>query len=122
MNTSCTKPANDTPDPTIKTLEQTYPTWKNLTWVSTDGDGSTIAYPRIDVSIIDNIVKVNQPTGIGNGVFHGSYTVFNITGNNVTLGTQYDGMTGTFINSGTQITLTTKGLSTTSHVYVLQIN
>lgn len=108
-----------------KTLEQTYPDWKNLTWVSTDGSTSVDKYPKLSISISGDIITVFQPVVDANHSYTGKYDKITISGNTTVLfyhaTNQAPDVTGTFTNNGTQITLTTKGLSTTSNVYVLEI-
>ena len=120
MSTSCCKPDDETP---VQTFEQTYPDWKNLTWVSTDNSSLSTTYPKLNITIVGDNISVNQPIN-ATQAYNGSYDGMVVQG--TTSGTVGFGMpaeiTGTFSKSGSQITLTTKGLSTTSHVYVLQIN
>jgi hypothetical protein len=127
MNTSCTK----TNDGDLPYAVQ-YPHWKNLTWVSTDGVSNVGIYPRLQISIDANneIKVVQQLSVVANDTYSGTYTEMTVSDTNsgtVTLDKSNNNavsVTGTFtINSAnTQITLTTNGLSKSSHVYVLKIN
>jgi hypothetical protein len=59
LNVGCTKP-NDAPElksPT-KTLEQQFPDWKNLTWVSTDNASGVDIYPKLNISISGDIITI----------------------------------------------------------------
>lgn len=122
MNTSCTKPADD-----ALPYVQQYPNWKNLTWVSTDGVSNTGVYPRLQISIDANneIKVVQQLSVVANDTYNGTYAEMSVTGNVVSFSKSTNGaisVTGTFTINGSQITLNTSGLSTSSHIYVLKIN
>lgn len=121
MSFSCSK--NDD-DPIVpQTLEEKYPDWKNLRWVSTDGVTAQMnpdIYPRLEISISGDEGEITHTI---NSVdyFWDSFSTMTISGNTVNFGSPAN-TTGTFTKSGSQITLTTKGLTITSHTYVLQIN
>lgn len=55
INTNCTK------DPVVRTLEQKYPDWVNLTWESTDGYMSNDIYPKLNITIIGDTVTILMP-------------------------------------------------------------
>jgi hypothetical protein len=59
MSTSCEK-QNDTPDSTVKTLEQTYPAWKNLKWEVTDNDFTPAKYPKLSITIVGDVVTITK--------------------------------------------------------------
>lgn len=83
MNTSCTKPANDTPDPTIKTLEQTYPDWVNLRWESTDGLLLESTYPKLSITISGDVVRIVKKTSATRGIIS-EYSKMTVGSNTVT--------------------------------------
>lgn len=116
INVSCCK--DD--DPANQTLAEMYPDWANLTWVSTDGASLVTTYPRLNITIIGDNGTINQPINATQS-YNDNFAVMTVSGNNVTFAAPAN-VTGTFTKNGSQITLTTKGLSTTNHVYVLQIN
>ncbi len=125
MSTSCEK-ENVTPD----TLETQFPDWVNLTWVSTDGVDENMdvdTYPRLDITIVDNLVTVIQKYAEPEtSKYEKTYTEMTISGNNVIIGDEWgmgnDKVDGMFTKNGTQITFTTKGLINNEHEFVLQIN
>lgn len=137
MNISCKK---DSPTPDVaQNLNQKYPDWKFLTWVSTDGTALSTTYPRLNISINKkgDILMVNQQIGLSYGInvmaYSHYYTSMEITGDSVIIGNKNDGVRGKFIKIGSQITLNTYGLlsskdsvTITSHVYfhtyILNIN
>lgn len=55
MSTSCEKDDPIVPD---QTLEEQYPEWSDLEWVSTNG--SQTEYPRIDILIIGDLVTLTE--------------------------------------------------------------
>ncbi len=118
MSFSCEKE-----DPIVPTLEEQYSDWSNLTWVSTDGVTAQMnpdIYPRLEISISGDEGEITHTI---NSVdyFWDSFSTMTISGNTVDFGSPAN-TTGTFTKSGDKITLTTKGLTITSHTYVLQIN
>jgi len=121
MACSCEKDDPVVPEP--QTLEEQYPEWVNLTWVSTDGADETYIYPRLNITIDGDDVTVNQPHSEPDpeeNSYNGFYDEMTISGNYVDFG---DGdVTGTFTSDDVHITLTTFGFMTTEHVYVLKIN
>ena len=121
MSTSCCKDDPIVPD---QTVAEQYPEWVNLTWVSTDGkDASYIpiedTYPRLNITIVGDDITVNQPINSTQS-YNGFYTTMTVSGADVSFGTPSNGVTGTFTKNGSQFILTTNGLSTTSHIYVLE--
>ena len=62
MSTSCCKDDPIVPEP--QTLEEQYPEWSSLLWVSTNG--SIAEYPRLDITISDNIVTLKETRDLGN--------------------------------------------------------
>ena len=121
MSTSCCKDDPIVPEP--QTLEEQYPEWVNLTWVSTDGVDETYVYPRLNITIVGDDVTVNQPHSAPDpdeNSYNGFYDEMTIVGNNVDFGN--GDVTGTFTTDGVHITLTTFGFMYDEHVYVLKIN
>ena len=128
MSTSCCKDDPVVPD---LTLEEQYPDWVNLSWVSTDGVDATMnsnIYPRLNITIVGNDVTVNQPHSAPDpeeNAYNGFYSTMSVSGADVIFGTPSNGVVGTFTVDGSQIILTTFGLMNTNdseneHVYVLE--
>jgi len=130
MSTSCCKDDPIVPDP--ETLEEQYPEWSNLSWVSTDGKDANYqpvedTYPRLEITIVGDVVNVHQLRNGSGGFYDGNFTEVTISGNVITfsddvIDDDFDdpNVTGTFSINGNQVTFTTTGLSTTEHTYVLQ--
>ena len=127
MACSCEKDDPVVPEP--QTLEEQYPEWVNLSWVSTDSFSEVDTYPRLEITIVGDVLHVTQLNNSTGGEYNGSYSSLTISGTSFTI--EDDGsdmevdptIVGTILsNDGIQISLRTKGLSTTSHDYVLQIN
>jgi hypothetical protein len=60
MNTSCEKPDDPTP---VKTLEQQFPDWKNLTWVETrlvSTNEVVNNYAEISIKIVGDVITFTQ--------------------------------------------------------------
>jgi hypothetical protein len=125
MSTSCCKED----DPTTQTVAELYPDWANLTWISTDNASLATTYPKLNISIVGDNITMNQPIN-ATQAYNDTFITMNVSEGNsgsVTFTNAMGSVTGTFtkiIVGGvtTQISLTTKGLSTTSHVYVLKVN
>ena len=60
MSTSCCKDDPIVPD---QTLEEQYPDWVNLSWVSTNGN--TVEYPRFNITIDGNVVTLSELRDLG---------------------------------------------------------
>lgn len=111
-------------DPIVKSLEEQYPAWVNLTWVSTDGFSTSDTYPRLEITIVGDLVTVTKKITVSTAII-GKYTQANISGSTATFTDVYEdyngtGRTLTCTNvdvESTQITLTCLG-----NTYVLQIN
>lgn len=59
VNTSCEKESNEPNVPPISidsTLAQKYPEWRNLTWVSTTFNGTSVNYPKYYFTINNNVI------------------------------------------------------------------
>ena len=61
MSMSCEKEDPIVPDP--ETLEEQYPEWSDLFWVSTDG--STTTFPRLDIIIDGNEATLYERKDLG---------------------------------------------------------
>ena len=122
MSTSCDKDEPIVPD---KTLEQLYPDWANLTWVSTDGwTDPDVAPNKLNITIVGNKVTFNQPPS-----YNKILDKITIQGDIIKFGEvngSIDIVSGTFTNDGSYITIKTYGLYTKKpefyHTYVLKIN
>jgi len=132
MSTSCCK---DDPVPEPQTLEEQYPEWSDLSWVSTDGNDVNYAgeledtYPRIEITINDDELTFKQWTwDVPNDVpytepYVNTYLKDNvvITSTNVTFSGGLT-VTGDYETDGVQITLRTTGIisGNVTYEYVLQ--
>lgn len=88
LNIGCKKNSSDTAND--QTLEQKYPDWKNLTWVSTNGNSTQNTYPKISFSIVGNVVNFTYIVYIaqyntGEVTYHFKYDGFNLTSTTATL-------------------------------------
>jgi hypothetical protein len=107
-----------------QTLEERYPGWTNLTWISTDDNSR--AFPRMEISIQDNVVTIRQHTS--DTVFVSKeYTTMYLLGNTLTLKDKNKGsLTGFFWQTDSTIILKTKGLADqyleNPHTYALKKN
>jgi len=128
MSTSCCKDDPIVPEP--ETLEEQYPEWSDLSWVSTDGNDVNHTpieetYPRLEISIVGEYANIHQATnGIGGG-YAGSFPEVTISGDVITFsGDGFKVITGTFEWESNSVTFTTFGLMDddipdNEHVYVL---
>jgi hypothetical protein len=57
LSTSCKKDDNN-PIVNTKTLEELYPDWANLTWVSTKENGVFVEYPRFEIMIVGDTITL----------------------------------------------------------------
>ena len=128
MSTSCEK---DEPVVPEQTLEEMYPDWSNLTWVSTDGVTAEMnpdVYPRLIIDINGDNGKFDQYTSQDEG-YTFQFTVMDIVDKTVTFKERladFYSITGTFTNDGSYITLITHGLYNHKpefyHTYKFKIN
>lgn len=126
LSTSCCKDDPVVPEP--QTLEEQYPEWSNLSWVSTDGvdivEDSDI-YPRLEITIVGDMVSIFQATNGTGGGYAGSFPELTISGDVITFsGDGFKVITGTFEWESNSVTFTTFGLMDddipdNEHVYVL---
>ena len=107
-----------------QTLEERYPGWANLTWISTDNNSR--GFPRMEISIRENVVTIRQHTS--DTVFVSQeYTIMYLLGNTVTLeDNNHDRLTGFFWQTDSTIKVKTKGLADeyleNPHTYELKKN
>ena len=108
----------------MQTLEERYPGWTNLTWISTDDNSR--GFPRMEISIHENVVTIRQHTS--DTVFVSQeYTTMYLLGNTLTLKDKNKGsLTGFFWQTDSTIILKTKGLADqyleNPHTYALKKN
>ena len=121
--TSCTKKKHGTINPSTRALEQRYPQWTNLTWVATDKDSN--AFPRLEISIRENVVIIRQDTS-AKGFISGKFTDVAILGNLVTFLGDGPGhrLTAYFKQTDSTVILRTQGLPENGrynvHTYLLR--
>jgi hypothetical protein len=108
----------------IQTLEERYPGWSNLTWISTDNISR--GFPRMEISIHENVVTIRQHTS--DTVFVSQeYTMMYLLGNTLTLEDKNKRrLTGFFWETDSTIMIKTKGLVdeylVNPHTYALMKN
>jgi hypothetical protein len=108
----------------IQTLEERYPGWTNLTWISTDDNSR--AFPRMEISIRENVVTIRQHTSDTVFVLQ-EYTMMYLLGNTLTLEDKNKGrLTGFYWQTDSTIMIKTKGLADefleNPHTYALKKN
>jgi len=85
---SCDKSDDPTPE---QTLEQMYPDWSNLTWVSTNGETAQMnpnIYPRISFTIVGDLVNfkvIKNVVGAGIVTYNFNYGGLEVTTTTATL-------------------------------------
>jgi hypothetical protein len=100
MSFSCCK---DDDDPIVpQTLAEKYPNWVNLTWYSTDGDYSAGKYPKLSITITDNIVTIIKKMSASGSDIVSKYTAMNVSTGTVTFSSVYEDYNGL----GTSLTCT----------------
>lgn len=130
MSTSCEK---DEPVVPEQTLEEMFPDWSNLTWVSTDGitaDVDPLIYPRLVINISGDNGTFRQLRSEDGRYYNLTFHVLNIVDNTVTFKenfADFHSITGTFTNDGEFIILTShcfgdKANPDDEHKYKLKIN
>ena len=92
----------------MQTLEERYPGWTNLTWISTDENPR--AFPRMEISIHENVVTIRQH--ISDTAFVSQeYTMMYLLGNTLTLEDKNKGrLTAFYWQTDSTIMLKTRGL------------
>jgi hypothetical protein len=108
----------------VKTLEERYPGWANLTWIATDD--LQRGFPRMEISIRGNVVTITQYTSDTDFVSK-EFTMMYVLGNTVTLEDKINGrLTGFFWQTDSTIMIKTKGLADqylqNPHTYALRKN
>ena len=121
---SCGRKDADKKSIAFQTLEERFPGWTNLTWVATDKDSS--AFPRIEISIRENVVTIRQHTSDSAFVSQ-EYTMMFFLGNMLTFEDKDKGrLTAFYWLTDSTITIRTKGLldkySEPTHTYMLKKN
>jgi hypothetical protein len=121
---SCGRKDTNKKSAAIKTLEERYPGWANLTWISTDDNSR--AFPRMEISIRENVVTIRQHTSDTVFVSH-QYSMMYVLGNTLTLEDKNDGrLTGFYWQTDSTIMIKTKGLADeyleNPHTYMLKKN
>jgi len=121
---SCGRNGADNKSGAIQTLEERYPGWTNLTWISTDG--ITRGFPRMDFTIRENVVTIRQYTS-DTGFVSKEYTIMYLLGNTLTLEDKNkDRLTAFFWQTDSTILIKTKGLADeyldNPHTYALKKN
>jgi len=106
----------------FQTLEDRYPAWTNLTWVSTDRD--TGAFPRMEIMIRENVAIIRQYTSDTQFVSK-EYTTMFFLGNSLTFEDREKGRLTTFYRqTDSTVTIRTKGLLGENperiHTYLMQ--
>jgi hypothetical protein len=92
----------------IQTLEERYPGWANLTWISTDDIPR--GYPRLEISIRENVVTMKEYTAEGESVSQ-EYNMMYLLGNTLTLEDKNKGrLTAFFWQTDSTVILKTKGI------------
>ena len=100
-STSCEK---DDPIVPTQTLEQMYPDWANLTWISTNG--STNSYPKLDISISDDVILLTETLQLPAPYFEDMPTYYRYSGLEIT---------------ATTVTFTKPNLNSETRVYQILV-
>ncbi len=116
---SCSKKDDD--DPIVKTLQEQYPDWSNLTWVSTGGISTPDMYPKLEISIVDNEGTIKHYYD-SETLYQNTFSEIKIEDNEIAFKCSIGTTVGVFSKDGDKITLITNGLIKTGYIYVLQIN
>ena len=122
MPTSCEK---DEPVVPEQTLEEKYPDWKNLTWVSTDGWSTPATYPQISIKITGNKAVLTVTDEYSDHTIGGyilTHDKFEVVGN---IARFSEPETGTTVQELTILTppdSTKIKVNWQEHTYVLKIN
>jgi hypothetical protein len=104
---SCGRKDRDKKTMAVQTLEQRYPGWKNLTWISTDNIPR--GFPRMEISIHQNVVTMKHYISDTDFVSR-EFTMMYLLGNTLTLESKNGGLTGFFWQTDSTILVKTKGL------------
>jgi len=106
------------------TMEERYPGWTNLTWISTDMD--TGAFPRIEIMIRENVATVRQHTSDSEFVSR-EYTTLFFFGNILTFADKAKAnLTASYSQTDSTVMIRTIGLLEyypgNTHTYLLRKN
>lgn len=106
----------------FQTLEERFPAWKNLTWISTDRDSS--AFPRMEIMIRENVATICQYSSDTDFVSR-EYTTMFFLGNSLTFEDKEKGRLTTFYKqTDSTVMIRTKGLlggyPERIHTYLMQ--
>jgi hypothetical protein len=119
---SCSNNDRSNSGPSGQTLEQRFPQWTNLTWISTDEYMGI--YPRMDISIRGNTVTIRQDTS-ATGYISGEFSEIVILGNMITFVAEKPArrMTAYFAQTDSTMKIKTQGLLARDpynvHIYLL---
>lgn len=119
---SCSGNNRSNSSPSGQTLEQRFPQWTNLTWISTDEYQGI--YPRMDISIRGNVVTIRQDTS-ATGYISGEFSEIVILGNMVTFVAEKPArrMTAYYAQTDSTMKIKTQGLLARDpynvHIYLL---
>jgi hypothetical protein len=108
----------------IQTLEERYPGWANLTWISTDDIPR--GFPRMEISIRENLVTMTQYTSDTDFVSR-EFTMMYLLGNTLTLEDKNKGRLNAFFwQTDSTVMIKTKGIVEdyllNPHTYALRKN
>jgi hypothetical protein len=108
----------------FQTLEERYPAWTNLTWISTDKGRSD--FPKLEISIRENVVTITQHLSDTN-IVSKEFTVMYFLGNSLTFIDKNKGrLTAFYWQTDSTILIKTKGLvddyMENAHSYMLRKN
>jgi hypothetical protein len=121
---SCGRKDANAKSTAIQTLEERYPGWANLTWISTDDIPR--GFPRMEISIRENVVTMKQY--ISDAVFVSQeFTMMYLLGNTLTLEDINKGrLTAFYWQTDSTVMVRTKGLVDdylqNPHTYMLKKN
>ncbi len=98
----------------LQTLEERYPGWTNLTWISTDRGRSD--FPKMEISIRENVVTISQHMS-DTAFVSKEYILMYFLGNILTFEDKNKGRLSAFFwQTDSTITIKTKGLVDDSRV------
>jgi hypothetical protein len=108
----------------FQTLEERYPAWTNLTWISTDKGRSD--FPKMEISIRENVVTITQHMS-DTDIVSKEFTVMYFLGNSLTFIDKNKGrLTAFYWQTDSTVMIKTKGLvddyMVNAHSYMLKKN
>jgi hypothetical protein len=105
---SCARKDANKKSGAVQTLQERYPGWANLTWISTDDIPR--GYPRLEISIRENVVTMKEYTADNEFVTQ-EYNMMYLLGNTLTLEDKNKGrLTAFFWQTDSTVILKTKGI------------